>query len=592
VLTASATTDTTTEHSLIAAEAEAVAVCGDDTELPTARLPFGLSGFDVVASVLTLGLCVAYGTMFLVPSWTPRMMFVVAAAPIGTALVVRQAAQRDRIAITSLALLLWGIGVSLVAANPVGSIVGRVGIEESGLVLAAAVGALALGRELSDRGRVAVTWAALLGIALSCIVGLLQYLVQTDSGTLSLYAGRSSGLTSNPVYFGACAAGASGIVIARSSAQRFAPADLAMAILFGTAISLSASRVALGASILLAAYHCAVRRTRPTLLASGALLCGVGVGTLLTYTVGEGLNSVNRLADGGASRTKVWRYGIDAVLERPIQGWGFGEFRTAVQGRVTVDHARTLGDGMQNDLFDAHNAVIETAVALGVVGLLLAAVLVALICRHARGPLAVGVAALSLSWMLQPMGLATFPLALLLVGSALPMARRSGDHDGAAPTSARFVLLVVPGVVAALVIGAIDISAEGRLTGADSSGLAAIVDALPDDAVLANIVGQSYELDAADGDEAAAWQALRWRERSTESQPDRTRWWVARSLLEARLGDFEAALRSVDRALVLEPNSWSAVELKVALLEASGESDEVLELMPQACDLGVPSCID
>jgi O-antigen ligase len=560
---------------------------------PTTGLIFGLTILDVIAVVTAIALCTAYGSIFLLPSWTPRLMVILAAAPVGFALLVRQAARRDRVAMVSLAVVAWGIFASCLAANPVGSIIGRVGIEESGLALAASLGLLALGRDLSDRGRVAVSWAALLGVSMSSIVGVLQYVAQTDSGAFAMVAGRSSGLTANPVYFGACAAGAFGVLVARTaSSRRVLVVELSMAALFGTAISLSAARVALGAAILLAAAHCIMRRNRRVCGVSGALLSGLGSGTLLTYTVGNGLNSVNRLADGGASRSTVWRYGLDALMERPIQGWGFGEFRTAVQGRITVEHARSLGVGMQSEMFDAHNSVVEVAVAMGVVGLVIAGVLAALVCRRAQGPLAVGALGLSLSWLLQPMGFATFPLALLLVGAALPNATRSMD-DGLTRerrASVRYAWLLVPGLVAAALIGIVDVVASQRFEMGDNGGLAALVNAVPDDAVLADSVAQSYESSLKDGDERAGPEALEWRVRATEVQPDRSRWWFRRGLLEATLGDLDAALVSADQALALEPNSWTAIELKMRILDASGDAKSRDALMPLACALAVPSC--
>jgi hypothetical protein len=220
-----------------------------------------------------------------------------------------------------------------------------------------------------------------------------------------------------------------------------------------------------------------------------------------------------------------------------------------------------------------------------------------MVCRRARGPLAVGALCISLSWLLQPMGLATFPLALLLAGCALPAVDRLSARQDDGPISIsrksasdRYAWLLVPGLFVAAAVGAVDLAAHQRYLDGDSAGLAAIIDDVPDDAVLADIVAQHYEFSAKYGDMFAARQALVWRSRSTDIQPDRSRWWVRRALLEGELGDFDGALRSVDTALELEPNSWSAVDLKVRILDASGDDDALQELMPLACALAVPSC--
>jgi Flp pilus assembly protein TadD len=83
-----------------------------------------------------------------------------------------------------------------------------------------------------------------------------------------------------------------------------------------------------------------------------------------------------------------------------------------------------------------------------------------------------------------------------------------------------------------------------------------------------------------------------WWQRATELEPTRTRWWFLRGLQAGSLGDFDAALISADRALALEPNSLKVVELKMIILEESGDDTARNALMPLACALGVPSCED
>jgi hypothetical protein len=94
-----------------------------------------------------------------------------------------------------------------------------------------------------------VGWAVVSGAALSSSIGLLQYLNQAQYGIFALTAERASGLTTNPVYFGAMAAGAFGIVVGRQSSNaRTVPVDVALSAWFGIAIALSGARVALGSS--------------------------------------------------------------------------------------------------------------------------------------------------------------------------------------------------------------------------------------------------------------------------------------------------------------------------------------------------------
>jgi O-antigen ligase len=561
---------------------------------------FGLSWLDVVAALLALGLCVAYATPFMLPGWTPRMLVFLAVAPLALALLLRQAVRRDRIAGVAVVLIAWGAVSSALSASPVASLVGQVGLEDSGLILGTSLGLLALGRELTPRGRHVLSWSALLGIAFSSVVGVVQYLAQTDSGAFALVSGRAGGLTPNPVYYGACAAAAVGMILARPvSSRRVLLFDLVLTVLFGTAISLSAARVALGAVVVLAAAASFVRRDRRVLFVDAALVVGLAVGTMMTYAFGTGLNTVNRLGDGGATRSLAWRYGLQAIAERPLQGWGFGSFRAAVQGRLTVDDARSLGSLMDIELFAAHNQFLQLGVTIGVVGLVLALVLMLMVARHARGPLAVGAFGLALSGLLQPMGLTTLPLTLLLVGAALPCVVRNGpdasgrsSDDVGAALSDWFGLLLIPGLVLACAIGVADLMLADAHRAFDSDRAAALVQALPADPLLADSVAQSYDFKFQYGDEAAGREALVWWQRATELEPTRTKWWFLRGLQEGSLGDLDAALISADRALALEPNSLRAVELKMIILEEFGDDAARDELMPLACALDVPSCED
>ena len=82
---------------------------------------------------------------------------------------------------------------------------------------------------------------------------------------------------------------------------------------------------------------------------------------------------------------------IDAIRERPLVRLGARRVSDGGAGPcVTVDIARSVGPGMNQSLFDAHNIVIGTRplARLGLVSSA-AAVLAALLARQARGALAV-----------------------------------------------------------------------------------------------------------------------------------------------------------------------------------------------------------
>ncbi len=574
-----------------------------------------LGPLDVVAALVALLLCVAYGSFFLIPGWTPRIAVLLATAPLGVAILAIQTTRRDAIAITSAVLIGLALLTGLFSGHPWSTVIGTVGTEESALILSASLGLLAIGRELSPQGRRAVGWAVVVGASLSSAIGLLQYLTQADAGLFALMGERVSGLTPSPVYFGAVAAGAFGIVVGRqSSNSRTVVLDVLLAAWFGVAISISGSRVALGAAVVVAVAALGLRRSSRALFGSLGMLGGVAVGAVITATVGTGASAVNRVAGGGVGdRREAWGYAFDAFRERPLFGWGLGEFRRVVQGRIDAQLAKVLGPAMDQSLFDAHNTIMGVAVSLGIAGLAVVVVLTVLLMRRARGGLAVGAVALALSWLLQPMGLATFPLALLLLGASMPgvpervwaVADDAGTDDvgtadvGTAeardsPLHTRpwLLWLLLPGIVAGLYLIVVETSIRRAADRLDAERVEDLVELLPPDPVLADIVAQGWQAEAASGDLQAQGRSLEWSERAVELQDDRSRWWIRHAIRQLTFADAEAALESVREARRLEPNSWTGVDLELILLDVLGDDAARQALMPLGCELGVPSCTD
>ena len=72
------------------------------------------------------------------------------------------------------------------------------------------------------------------------------------------------------------------------------------------------------------------------------------------------------------SRLDNWRAGLGAFAERPLLGWGPGNYLAGTGGRLAADFARYLpGKGTVNEGQDhAHNLPLEEAATMGVVGLL------------------------------------------------------------------------------------------------------------------------------------------------------------------------------------------------------------------------------
>jgi hypothetical protein len=381
------------------------------------------------------------------------------------------------------------------------------------------------------------------------------------------------------------------------------PLDALLAVWFGIAIALSGSRVALGSAVLVGVVVVAVRRSRRGVLDLVGLVGGVGIGTVITSTFGSGLSAVNRVAsDSAGDRGETWSYGLDAFRDRPLLGWGLGQFRPAVQGRITEDLARAMGADRDRTLFDAHNLVVGVAVSLGVIGLVVVGVLGVLIARKARGGLAVGACALALSWLLQPMGLATFPLALLLFGASLPGVLAAAptsqvDTEAMPPALWMFAgrrwlaLLLIPGLCAGMYLAAVEASIQRAGTDGNAAELERWVGRLPADPVLSDIAAQAWQA-VAPLDASAVDRSLEWSDRAVSLQGDSSRWWIRHAIRQYSFDRPEEALTSVRAGRRLEPNSWLGVDFELFLLDELGDESGLEDLMPLGCALGVPRCVD
>ena len=560
----------------------------------------GFEPLDVVAAVAALLLCIAYGSFFLVPSWTPRVAVLVAVAPLGITFMVIQAWRRDAISIMSLALVGIAVTAGIASGHVRSTLLGTVGTEESALILASSLGLLAIGRELTPQGRRATGWAFVLGAAMSCAVGLGQYFAKADGGIFAMVSERATGLTPNPVYFGAVAAGAFGVVVGRrTTSRRTLWFDLGLAVWFGVAISISGTRVALGAAILVASLVIITRRTWRPIVVFVALIGGLVVGSIITSTFGSGANAATRVSDGSSGdRRSLWADAFAAFRERPMFGWGPGEFRRAVQSHISIHTSRRFGAGLEQAMFDAHNTFFGVAVSLGAAGLIGVLILTVLIARRARGGLVVGAGALALSWMLQPMGLATFPLTLLLIGASLPSVRiepvavPSNSSSSATALGSRrsLVWLLAPGLVAGSYLVIVDVAINSAIHAGNPRRVESLIGAMPADPVLADLAAGSWRRDGTDGDPATIERVLYWSARARDLQSDRSRWWVRLGARQYAYGDAAGALESMQRARQLEPNAWSAVNAEMVLLDMLGERDEFDALTPLACELDVPAC--
>jgi hypothetical protein len=546
-----------------------------------------LRAADVAISSLAFLLCVAYvPSLFFLPGYTPRLALLVLVLPAGAVAVVRLARSGDRAAVAACAVVTWIVAAALLAPAPRLALVGSLGNEASGFIVVCTFAVWGLGRLVSDTGRICVARAVLLGIAVSGAVAIVQVLVDASAGPLAMRDGRANGLTPNAVYLGASAVCA--FVLASDGRTLNRRLAHVATVGFAFVAGLSGSRIA--ALVLLAfAVGAAVRRrTRETGQSLLAALVGLSASWLVMHVLGsagDGSAAARATTAGGGGRLEAWGYGVRAALERPVAGWGFGRFHSAVQSRFNASFSSEFAfRDTRFTWFDAHNVVVGVAVAAGLVGLALVAAFGWFAGRRSQAPLASGVAALAAVWLVQPAGLATLPLGMLLLGAA------HQPHVRVAPHVVRrrsLSAVIVLGAVPAVWLLAADVGMQRALDAAEPRALVEAAGWLPPDPVLADAIAQAWQLGET---RHAHVQAVEWAERAVELDPASPFWWARLGALHLRAGELESADAALASALELQPWHAESWRLRLYLADASGEAEAFEVATSRVCRLRLPEC--
>lgn len=164
----------------------------------------------------------------------------------------------------------------------------------------------------------------------------------------------------------------------------------------------------------------------------GAILVLVVVG--LAFALAPSGLQTRLTATHSTGRTGLWELGLEACEEHCVIGGGYGSFPS-----IYGETFRTTPDasGYHDDEFKAHNIWLEAAVEIGLAGVVLLLVAVALTVRHAwRAPpelrasaLGALVAVLVATMFLSHLPFRYFWLVLVYVALALP-GGRVGTADG------------------------------------------------------------------------------------------------------------------------------------------------------------------
>ena len=544
-----------------------------------------------LVDALAIAVCCALTLLVLSPllfdSWTPRFSAVLVAAPVGLLAVTSRALSCDRSAQFLLGAIGWTIVSALASDAWRVSLLGTVGRDLSALMFIGCAALWGVGRLTSESSRNTLLIVVLASLLISGVVGIIQVGLDIRAGVLSLASGRPTGLTSNPVYFGALSAG--GLVGSLALRRTLRSVWLVpVSIVLGVSTTLSGSRVALAAALVCLVGLVTAHRERLTVGLSALGFTSLALGVAVDRLIGQGRNSFNRLADGAAGgRGEVWKYGLRAWWDRPMLGYGPGQFRAAVQRHFTVDFVRdSATDDLRQAWFDAHNVVISLLVTVGLVGAALIAAWAVTWAVRCRGPLVWVLGPIALTWLLQPVSIYTLPLGCVLFGAA---GREGGKKLAWGPRVGHRSAMALGACLGMWVLMAdVRLSSSERHNDPDEAVSAASM--YLGDPVVDDIVGQ---ITARSADSLETRRVvLDWRTRAVEHEPNRPYWWSSLASWQIGLDDLKAADRSIARAFALQPYNVRTEQVEAMLAYQLRDEARLTASLARLCALGTPeACI-
>jgi len=423
---------------------------------PSRRPAFGVgAGAAVVVALAFLLPVVWSGTVF---NWftTPKSALALVALGPGLVVLGWLAARRDHSAIAAAAFLGWAALSTALAREPMMSLLGEYFGQNGLLLTAACVASWALGRTLDERSRPALVVAIVAAAAVNAAVVWLQ--TSTDLGVEALrpFQDRGTGFMGNPVQLASLCAAALWLVAAREREAERPLAWWALTVLLVGAVELSGSRIATVLALGLLAWFVVLHLRAGRRGRAGALVAVAVAGMVLAMAVGSSGTTTARAAEAGSSglgtRTEMWSSTLEALTERPLVGFGPGRYVSVSSPRRTLEIARYEGPDVLYS--DAHNLVVEYAVATGVVGLALLGLWLVVSARRVAGPLGGFCVIATVVGLLQPQYVGLTALLALALGGG--MARAPTPRVADAPHAARFAVAL--GAFVALVGAAAGLS--------------------------------------------------------------------------------------------------------------------------------------
>jgi len=157
-------------------------------------------------------------------------------------------------------------------------------------------------------------------------------------------------------------------------------------------------------------------------------------------------------------RFSAWSYGLQAIVHRPLFGFGPDQFRAATLPHYTTAFAANNG---QSYFLDGHNIFVEYLVTIGIVGLAALVAWLVLAVSGRRGALLVFALVLLASELVEPLTVVIAPLAFLALGAAPVLREATSGGDRAVEQVPRWAS------VAGLALGGVALVAGATFTVGD-----------------------------------------------------------------------------------------------------------------------------
>ena len=542
----------------------------------------GFTGIELALIALAFTLPLAYHDSFLIAAWTPRMALLLFALPVGTFLLLADARRGDAASIAAVGFLAMCTASTVINGVPSWVLHGGFGRESSLVYVLGLFGIWAIGKRASPEATTYAIGAIGVGLVFNGLIGVLQVVVKPGSGALAMLGSRPSALLANPVYFGACLAAAAVWAAHMSSRERLsAPTAVVTLSFFAMCVSLSGSRIATAAALvgIGSALLSASRRRRGHIVLGCVLGAGAGI-VVTAATDSRGLSErAGAQIDG---RLDVWLYAWRAFSDRPIQGYGFGQFRAAVQPFFEPEFvARHAETGVLQAWPDAHNLIVQYAIIGGLPAIALLGWFAYSSARTSRGPLAWAALTIAITWLFQPVQLATGPLAMLLLGLAAAPPLRPAVNTDDVTDNARtpIAMLLMMGVLLAGSLVGLDNRLNAALDDGDAAGFTSWSRVALDDPLLAATTASINDRSGRDD------VGLEWSEVVVQLEPFDA---AQLSLLAVRrlsAGDDELALGHIQRALRLDPWHPEVVRNARVIALVTGDVDLETEAVYRSCVL-------